>query len=93
MGRVKLVCRSKSPQRRLDGRFRRAGLLIAAFFGLSAHLGAQNTPTFKAVVGKPVVQELMGGCSLTCAFPWNAVAGASSTLKIAALNDSDSTTA
>ncbi|CAN5763024.1 hypothetical protein BH09VER1_BH09VER1_50880 [soil metagenome] len=27
-------------------------------------------PTIKAVVGEPVVQALMGGCSLRCAFPW-----------------------
>jgi hypothetical protein len=59
---------------------------------LSASLHAQTPPTLKAVTGLPVLQELMGGCSLTCAFPWDA-ASASSTRKIGALNDSDALTA
>lgn len=34
---------------------------------------AQGTvETMKARVGEPVLQELMGGCSMKCAFPWTA---------------------
>ncbi len=44
----------------------------------------------RASPGPPVVQELMGGCSLTCSFPWNAEA---SNEKLAALNDSEAGTA
>lgn len=53
---------------------------------------AQSLPSIKATVGRPVIQELMGGCSLTCSFPWNA-ASASSARKLSALNDSDAETA
>ena len=57
-------------------------------------LGADEIPQIKATVGLPVIQELMGGCSLTCAFPWNAVVGDSSAAdKIADLNDGDASTA
>jgi hypothetical protein len=28
-----------------------------------------------AKIGPSVIDELMGGCSLTCAFPWDAMAG------------------
>ncbi len=31
---------------------------------------AEDVKILKAEVGQPVVQELMGGCSLRCAFPW-----------------------
>lgn len=44
----------------------------------------------KAVLGPPLVEELMGGCSLTCSFPWTAVNGS---LALAALNDADPSTA
>ena len=37
-------------------------------------LRAQNLPTLKPRIGPPVLQELMGGCSLRCAFPWEVVA-------------------
>ena len=30
----------------------------------------KDLPTLKAEVGYPVVPELMGGCSMKCAFPW-----------------------
>ena len=57
-------------------------------------LGAEQIPRLRAKVGTPVIQELMGGCSLTCAFPWQAVTGGSnSDGRIAALNDADSLTA
>ena len=41
---------------------------VAVFWPLC--LPAQWLPTIKAVVGQPVLQELMGGCSMRCAFPW-----------------------
>lgn len=41
-------------------------------------------------VGPPVIQELMGGCSLVCAFPWLASCGES---RIAEINDNDASTA
>ena len=44
-------------------------------------------------MGPPVIDELMGGCSLTCAFPWDAVPDDSGSSKISALNDSSSLTA
>ena len=55
---------------------------------------AQEIAELNARTGKPVIQELMGGCSLTCAFPWEAVAaGSGSDAKVAAVNDADSRTA
>ena len=53
---------------------------------------ASDVPKLKANVGLPVIDELMGGCSLTCSFPWS-VAEGGSTSKITALNDSTSSTA
>jgi hypothetical protein len=54
----------------------------------------EEIPQLKAKAGMPVIQELMGGCSLTCAFPWEAVTGTSTFGGgIAALNDADSLTA
>jgi hypothetical protein len=35
---------------------------------------ARAFPTIKATVGAPVLQELMGGCSLRCAFHWETTA-------------------
>ena len=60
---------------------------------------AQNLPTLQAKVTTPVVQELMGGCSLKCAFPWEvtAVPAANAAIKTAqvtyATNDDDAVTA
>lgn len=66
--------------------------LVLLLAGGAAH--AQEVAELKARTGKPVIQELMGGCSLTCAFPWEAVAGGSSSdARVAALNDADSHTA
>ena len=57
-------------------------------------LGAEEIPQLKARAGMPVIQELMGDCSLTCAFPWEAVTGTSTFGGgIAVLNDADSLTA
>ncbi len=48
-------------------------LFIGALLGPSL-LCAQSLPTVKATVGRPVIQELMGGCSMRCAFPWTTTA-------------------
>ena len=43
------------------------------FFALclgSATAWAKDLPTLNAMTGHPVVPELMGGCSMKCAFPW-----------------------
>jgi hypothetical protein len=57
-------------------------------------LCAQEFGDLKAKIGKPVIQETLGGCSLTCAFPWEAVAGTSrSADNVPALNDADVLTA
>ena len=37
-------------------------------------LAAGDPQLIQAQVGHPVVQELMGGCSLRCAFPWQTFA-------------------
>lgn len=36
----------------------------------AATVQAGDLPVIKAKVGTPVVPELMGGCSMKCAFPW-----------------------
>jgi hypothetical protein len=56
-------------------------------------LWAEDIPQLKAKMGSPVIDELIGGCSLTCAFPWDAMASDLDTSKISALNDSSSLTA
>jgi hypothetical protein len=56
-------------------------------------LWAEDIPELKTKMGPPVIDELMGGCSLTCAFPWDAIPGDSGSSKISALNDSSSLTA
>jgi hypothetical protein len=54
-------------------------------------LGAEEIPQLKAKAGVPLIQELMGDCSLTSAFPWEAVTGTSTFGGgIGALNDADS---
>ena len=56
---------------------------------------ARDLPTIAAEVGEPVLQELMGGCSLKCAFPWgtSAVAPGKVAQPIYVLNDDDASTA
>lgn len=46
-------------------------LLAFALFWF-VHSGASGAPVMKAKVEEPVVEELMGGCSLKCAFDWTA---------------------
>lgn len=51
---------------------------------------AGDLPVLKAKVGTPVVPELMGGCSMKCAFPWTVESVSSQggkAVKIAVLND------
>jgi hypothetical protein len=58
-------------------------------------LPAQWLPTIKAVVGQPVLQELMGGCSMQCAFPWttSALVSGKSPQIVYTLDDNDASTA
>ncbi len=58
-------------------------------------LAAADPPLIQAVVSHPVVPELMGGCSLRCAFPWQTFAtlpGQAST-PVYTLDDNDKDTA
>jgi hypothetical protein len=60
-------------------------LYSSAPFGL-----ANDLPTLTAETGHPVVPELMGGCSMKCAFPWTVEAtepGKGKPYKVAVLND------
>lgn len=53
-------------------------------------------PVIKAKVEEPVLQELMGGCSLKCGFPWSLEVQATAGLKPVALkllNDDNADTA
>lgn len=71
-----------------------APIAALALLALSiASASAQHVPDIKPKIGTPVVEELMGGCSLTCSFPWSATAAAGPKSKVAALNDSLSSTA
>jgi hypothetical protein len=62
-------------------------------------LFAQDLPTLQARVTTPVLQELMGGCSLKCAFPWEvtAVPAPAAAIKtpqpVYSTNDDDAVTA
>ena len=55
----------------------------------SACAASAGVPATKAAVEEPVLEELMGGCSLKCAFRWSVeVAGADGKLTtVKALND------
>jgi hypothetical protein len=70
--------------------------LLALFLFLPlVALGQQPLPTLQAEVDQPVVQELMGGCSLACAFPWETkgVSPGGSPYPIYTLKDDDKSTA
>lgn len=73
----------------------RAAWSLLALVAISSSVHADSLPLLKPKVGDPVLQELMGGCSLRCAFFWETLAGNSiSTLKPASeLCDDDATTA
>lgn len=70
-------------------------LTLALLVLLPMSLLGQALPTVKAQVGEPVLQELMGGCSMACAFPWETTASVpgKSAQPVYKLNDSDSSTA
>ena len=58
-------------------------------------LASADPQLIQAQVGHPVVQELMGGCSMRCAFPWQTFAtlpGGSPT-PVYTLDDNDADTA
>lgn len=77
---------------RLKAILRALGLV--ALVALSPSLLGESYPILNPKVGDPVLQELMGGCSLRCAFFWETLAGNStSSLKPASeLCDDDATT-
>lgn len=66
---------------------------------MPSFLAAEDTPVLKPEIGTPVLQELMGGCSLKCAFPWEvtAIPAAGAPIKtpqpVYATNDDDATSA
>jgi len=70
----------------------RFALIGAVLLALTLH--AQNLPTIRAKVGEPVLQELMGGCSMKCAFPWEtaAIVPGKSPQPVYTLDDSDAST-
>ena len=72
-------------------------LLQAGLISLLLPWAAQADPkTIKAQVAEPVVEELMSGCSLKCAFPWQATVQLPSEKKAQAakaLNDASAQTA
>jgi hypothetical protein len=78
---------------RNNRKFGKTLLAMAVFWPLC--LPAQWLPTIKAVVGQPVLQELMGGCSMRCAFPWttSALFSGKSPQIVYTLDDNDASTA
>jgi len=58
-------------------------------------LAMADPPLIQAVVGHPVVPELMGGCSLRCAFPWQTFASlpGQAQTPVYTLDDNDKDTA
>ena len=67
---------------------------LALLFSLLAGVAVGGEPlSLKAKPGPPVLQELMGGCSLTCSFPWTARSEEGENAGLTALNDADALTA
>ncbi|MGA3170843.1 MAG: hypothetical protein ABSE62_07490 [Chthoniobacteraceae bacterium] len=58
-------------------------------------LASADLPLIQSHVGPPVVPELMGGCSLRCAFPWEtfAILPGKSPIPVYTLDDNDEFTA
>lgn len=56
-------------------RMARAGVAAIVLAGPFLSSAAENIPIIQAKVTHPVLQELMGGCSLRCAFFWETLAG------------------
>ncbi len=75
-------------------RMRRLFFLLGGLFAFSSLIQAEPLPELHAKVREPVLQELMGGCSLRCAFFWDTWAGPPPSLKPASeLCDDDAITA
>jgi hypothetical protein len=69
-------------------------LLLCGLLAFSGIAEADSLPQLRAKVREPVLQELMGGCSLRCAFFWESWAGTPPALKPASeLCDDDAVTA
>jgi hypothetical protein len=69
-------------------------LLLCALLAFSGIAKAETLPQLRSKVREPVLQELMGGCSLRCAFFWDTLAGTPPALKPASeLCDDDAVTA
>ncbi len=68
-------------------------LWLAFFF--PGILAADDLRSLKPEIGPPVIQELMGGCCLRCAFPWTVEVSNAKGKKVAdyATNDSSAETA
>lgn len=62
-------------------RTRPATLIVMLCAAFPVASSSENIPTFHGKVTHPVIQELMGGCSLRCAFFWETVAGIPGTVK------------
>jgi hypothetical protein len=58
-------------------------------------LAAADPPLIESVVSHPVVPELMGGCSMKCAFPWQtfAILPGQTQTPVYTLDDNDKDTA
>ncbi len=68
--------------------------LILLFCLALPRLASADPMLIQAVVSHPVVPELMGGCSLKCAFPWttSAVLPGKSPVPVYTLDDNDKDT-
>lgn len=71
---------------------RRILLILALGLPLT---GMADPPLIEAVVSHPVVPELMGGCSMKCAFPWTteAILPGKAATPVYTLDDNDRDTA
>ena len=56
-------------------RLARAGIVATILTGQLRASAAETIPTLHAKVTHPVLQELMGGCSLRCAYFWETFGG------------------
>jgi len=71
-------------------------LLVLCIPATAVLAASAEVPVIKAKVEEPVLQELMGGCSLKCGFPWQAEVHSAESKKptaTKALNDESAETA
>ncbi len=69
---------------------KRQNIFLFAIWLTATAVFADDLPTLKPTIGTPVIPELMGGCSMKCAFPWTvqAVPAKGTTpVKVTVLND------